>query len=184
MRKTVRLSLALFAVLLIMTGTASADEYDSMWVSFLDYDTGTSQGNYSVFSGSVEFSYTLPFRTSVRSVQGIIHASSHPITAVKFGKVGSSTTYPCTLIPLGNSLYRFYLSRTDVIVNSNEFSLLLRMMVRHLLLLRYYRLNFLRLDLVSIRKPVHCMSLAVIWMVHLMRLWLILRIRLFVISPS
>lgn len=78
-------------------------------------------GNYSVFSGSVEFSYTLPFRTSVRSVQGIIHASSHPITAVKFGKVGSSTTYPCTLIPLGNSLYRFYLSRTDVIVNSNEF---------------------------------------------------------------
>ena len=121
MRKSVRLILALFAVLMILSGTVSADEYDSMWDSFLDYDTGTSQGNYSVFSGSTEFSYTLPFRASVRSVQGIIHASSHPITAVKFGKVGSSITYPCTLISLGNSLYRFYLSRTDVIVNSNDF---------------------------------------------------------------
>ena len=121
MKKIIRVTALILALVTLLSVPVSADEYDSMWVSFLDYDTGTSQGNYSVFSGSTEFSYTLPFRTSLRSVQGIIHASSHPITAVKFGKVGSSTTYPCTLISLGNSLYRFYLSRTDVIVNSNEF---------------------------------------------------------------
>lgn len=124
MRKTLKLILALFAVLKIMSGTASASEYDSRWVSFLDYDTGTSQGNYLNFTGSGEFSYTLPFTASVRSVQGIIQGSGRPITGVQFGRKGSDTTYPCTVLSLGNSLYRFYLSRTDLTMNANEFYLI------------------------------------------------------------
>lgn len=124
MRKSVRLILALFAVLTILTGTVAADEYDSRWVSFLDYDTGTSQGNYLNFTGSGEFSYTLPFTASVRSVQGIIQGSGRPITGVQFGRKGSDTRYPCTVLSLGNSMYRFYLSRTDLTMNANEFYLI------------------------------------------------------------
>lgn len=93
------------------------------WSSFLDYGYGSERGNYLNFTSNGMFNYELPFTASVRSVQGLIQASGKAITSVSFGRSGSSTTYPCTLISLGNSLYKFYLTRTDLTMNSDEFQL-------------------------------------------------------------
>lgn len=123
MRKSVRLILALFAVLMIMSGTASADEYDSMWVSFLDYDTGGPNGNYLTLTDEAQFDFTLPFVVGARSFQGFFMYNGKLPSAVYVTGDRSSTEYPCTVLNLGNGLCRFYLSSTSTQLSDSGFSL-------------------------------------------------------------
>lgn len=112
-------------VLSMLSLNAFAADGGNGWSSFLDYGYGSFRGNYLSFTSSGKFNYKLPFTVSVRSVQGLIQGSGKTITSVSIGYTGSSNTYPCTLIPLGNGLYKFYITPTDKIMNSNEFQLYL-----------------------------------------------------------
>ena len=110
-------------VLCLLSNSVFALEGNNGWSSFLDYGYGADKGNYLNFTSNGMFNYQLPFTASVRSVQGLIQGSGKTLTSVSFGRSGSTSTYPCTLIPLGNSLYKFYLTRTDLTMNSDEFQL-------------------------------------------------------------
>lgn len=122
MKKFIRV-VALLLVLSCFISSVSADEYASRWISFLDYDTGTDNGNYLNFTTSGTMSFTLPFACSVRSVQGYFASAGGTVSSVSLQRKGNSTTYPCTILSLGNSLYRFYLTSTSTTLNSGEFYL-------------------------------------------------------------
>lgn len=113
----------LLSLVMLLTSPVSADETGSKWVSFLDYDTGTDSGNYLNFTSSGTMEYSLPFTASVRSVQGIFQSSGGTVTSVSLQRMGSDSEYSCTLISLGNSLYRFYLTGTNIALNNAVFYL-------------------------------------------------------------
>lgn len=123
MKRYIRLIALILAFVTLFSFSGSAEEYDSRWVSFLDYDTANDNGNYLNFTGSGAFEYTLPFTVSVRSFQGIFQSSGAAPTSVYITRKGSTTTYPCTLLSLGNSVYRFYLTSSSSAINSSEFTL-------------------------------------------------------------
>lgn len=123
MKKLTRFIALILALVTLFSFPGSAEEYDSHWISFLDYDTANDNGNYLNFTGSGSFTYTLPFTVSARSFQGIFQSSGAAPTSVYITRKGSTSTYPCTLLSLGNSVYRFYLTSTSSAINGNEFTL-------------------------------------------------------------
>lgn len=123
MKKLIRITALILALVMLFSFPASAEEYDSRWISFLDYDLGTDNGNYLSFFGTGQFSYTLPFTVSARSFQGLFQANANTVTSVTVQRKGGSP-FDCTFVHLGNSLYRFYYPGTPtIIMNSDTFYL-------------------------------------------------------------
>lgn len=114
----------ILALVTLLSVPVSADEYDSRWVSFLDYDTGGVNGNYLTLTSEARLDYTLPFVVGARSFQGLFMYNGRQPSSVYVLREGSTNRYPCTVLNLGNGLCRFYLTSEANQLNDDGFSLL------------------------------------------------------------
>lgn len=119
MNKVFRLFTLLLTVSLLFTFVVSADEYNSPWVSILQYDSGTSTGNTLTFQGSGSMHFTLPDTVYVRHLQGVISANFSNLTSLSYSFSKDGTKYPLSLLDAGNGFYRFF-SGGSVASKSNQ----------------------------------------------------------------
>lgn len=108
MKKLIRSTALILALVTIFMVPVSADDVTSPWVSFLNFDTGRPAGNTLTFTGSGTLSYDLSVSTYIRFVQGLVQSTVDGIDSITISYGSSSTEYDLNLLHIGNGLYRFY----------------------------------------------------------------------------
>lgn len=102
MKKSIRITALILALVMVFTGTASADDSNvGGWINLLDYTTffnGTNNG--SVSNGST-YTISLPYLMYVRNIDIVLYSR----TAISGISVAGSAM---TVVSIGNNLYRCY----------------------------------------------------------------------------
>lgn len=108
MKKSIRYIALLLALVTLFASSVSAADYDSPWISILNFDSGAPNGKSLTFNGSGMMEFNFPESVYMRRLQGVISANFSNLTSLKWSATETGQKYSLTLIDAGNGLYRFY----------------------------------------------------------------------------
>lgn len=106
-RNFIRLLSPFLALVVLVTCLASpASAAEDTFMEVLNYDQVTDSGNFFYYTGSYEFTLSLPYSTNLYYVDMVFTSTLQPSSVSVYRN--SSTSYSLDVVSIGSNLYRAY----------------------------------------------------------------------------